>query len=150
MGLGANRAGISLGAVRVVTLRIFDLENRALAFDLRDLLRLLAPLSLQAHWKVSSFEDEFEATGEGAVRLEELADNGGSITGDELLALAESTWQVICGEFVGVLPGGPDKPWITIRAVDSTFYEIITSEEETAVTLKMQFNDVRITDVSAT
>lgn len=133
----------------MVTIRIFDKEDRVLAFDLRDLLRLLAPLSLEAEWRVSPFEDEFEATGEGAMRLEELADNGGLITGNELLALAENTWQVIWGQFVGVLSGGSEKPWITIRAVDSSFYEIISSEE-TAATLKMHFNDIRITDADAT
>lgn len=134
----------------MATIRIFDLENRTLAFDLRDLLQLLAPLSLQATWTVSLFEGEFEATGEGAIRLEELAESGGSITGDELSALADNTWQIIWGEFVGVLPGAPDKPWITIRAVDSSFYEIITSEEETVSTIKANFNDVRAADVGAT
>jgi hypothetical protein len=150
LSFGANHAAFSLEAIRVVTLRIFDLETGGLAFDLLDLLRVLAPRSLQANWTVSSFEDEFEATGEGAARLEELAESGGSITGDELLALAENTWQVIWGEFVGVLPGGSGKSLITIRAVDSSFYEIITSEEEIVATIKAHFNDVRAVGVGVT
>jgi hypothetical protein len=150
VGIGSNRAAFSLEAIRVVTLRVCDLGNSGLAFDLIDFLRVLAPRSLQANWTVSSFEDEFEATGEGAARLEELAENGGSITGDELLALAENTWQVIWGEFVGVLPDGSGQPLITIRAVDSSYYEIITSEEETAATIKAHFNDVRAVGVGVT
>lgn len=131
-----------------MTLRIFDLEDRALAFDLRDLLRLLAPLSLQARWTVSSFEDEFEATGEGAVRLEQLANNESSITGNDLAALADNTWQIIWGEFAGVLAGGSDRPWITIRAVDSSFFEVETSDEAAAAKIISHFRDVRMADVA--
>ena len=40
----------------MVTLRIFDLDSGALAFDLRDLIELLAPHSIRASWTVSPFD----------------------------------------------------------------------------------------------
>jgi hypothetical protein len=37
----------------MITLRIYDYRNGVLALDLRDLVDLLAPCSLDADWKVS-------------------------------------------------------------------------------------------------
>nr|WP_265975643.1 hypothetical protein [Brucella intermedia] len=70
----------------MATLRVYDLKDQALALDLRDLLRLLAPRSLEARWVVSTVKSSkpghewFEATGEGGERLEGLAQDDGSQT----------------------------------------------------------------------
>lgn len=80
-------------------LRIYDLDEQARALDLRDLLRLLAPRSLQANWAVSPVKSSlaeyawFEATGEGGERLEALTQDDGRLSGSELAALAEDTRQ---------------------------------------------------------
>ena len=128
----------------VVTLSIHDLEGGCLAFDLRDILRLLAPLSLKAIWTVTSEEEAFEATGEGGMRLEDLAKTSAKIDGDDLLAIADSTQQVIWGDFMGVLPDHPHRVWLTIRAIDSSFYEITSSDEASLARIKSSFRDVRI------
>lgn len=57
----------------MTTLRIYDYRDQALAFDLRDLIDLLAPRSLEASWTVSPVRlnypqlgrsiDEFMITG---------------------------------------------------------------------------------------
>jgi hypothetical protein len=128
-------------------LEIWDLHERGyLAFDLRDLMRLLAPRSLAALWTVvcpeNSEVEALEATGEGGVELERLAKKGAQITGTELAAIAERTNQVIWGEFVGSLPS--NEQWIVIRAFDSTFYEIITADDAVLDTLQATFRDIRL------
>jgi hypothetical protein len=49
----------------------------------------------------------FEATGAGVERLEELAEVYAHISGDELLAIADYTVQVIWANFVGALFDDP-------------------------------------------
>jgi len=137
----------------MATLRIYDLKQHALTFDLRDLVELLAPRSLQATWTVSTVKSSersdqlFEATGEGGEKLEALAKEDAELSGPELARLARETHQVIWGQFVGAFPSKSRDRWITIRAVDSTYYEITTIDEAVLNKIKSAFNDVRHADV---
>lgn len=131
----------------MTTLTIHDLDGGALAFDLRDVIRVLAPQSLAATWTITSPDEaEFEATGVGGLRLERLAEASVRIAGEELLAIADNTVQVIWGDFVGALPDDPHREWLTIRAFDSSFYEVETSDADAIGKLKSRFSDVRIVD----
>jgi hypothetical protein len=140
----------------MATLRIYDLKHHVLALDLRDLLRLLAPRSLEANWIVTTVKSSkhghewFEATGEGGEQLEELAQDNARLSGSDLAALAEKTQQVIWGEFVGSGPMQSDKAWVTIRAVDSTFYEIDTDDETVLSKISSTCKDVRTGDATIT
>lgn len=127
---------------------IHDLDERGcLAFDLRELLRALAPPSLAALWTIATPEDEpFEATGAGGMRLEGMAEMSAQIRGDELLAIAEGTVQVIWGDFVAALPDDPHREWLTIRAVDSSFFEVETSDEASIAAVTSLFSDVRVAE----
>ncbi|OWV83819.1 hypothetical protein ATY75_04410 [Rhizobium sp. N122] len=133
----------------MTALRIYDLRENILAVDLLDLLRLLAPQSLQANWTVSTVKsskpghDWFEATGEGGEQLETLAQVNARLSGPDLAALAEKTRQVIWGEFVGSLPAELNEKWVAIRAADSTFYEIETDDETVLTKIKSTYKDVR-------
>jgi hypothetical protein len=136
----------------VTTLRIYDLKNHVLALDLRDLLRLLAPQSLQATWTISTIKSAdgihewFDATGEGGEQLERLVENDATLPGYELAALAKKTSQVIWGEFNGSLPSKSKGIWITIRAIDSTFYEITTDDAAAIKKIRSTFKDIRSVD----
>jgi hypothetical protein len=136
----------------VATLRIYDLKEQMLALDLGDLVRLLAPRSLHATWTVSAvkFADPgevwFEATGEGGELLETLAREDSRVSGSDLAALAKRTRQVIWGEFVGSFPADLDEKWMTIRVIDSTFYEITTLDETVLNKIRSTFKDVRLAD----
>jgi hypothetical protein len=140
----------------MATLRVYDLKDHVLAIDLRDLLRLLAPLSLEARWVVSTVKSSkpehewFEATGEGGERLEGLAQHDGQLWGSDLAALAENTRQVIWGEFVGLAPAQSDRPWVIIRAVDSTFYEIDSDDEAVLNKISSTYKDVRMGEAPTT
>jgi hypothetical protein len=126
-------------------LRIFDSDGFGLAYDLRDVLRVLAPRSLAAKWTIRTPDAwPFEATGAGGERLEELAEVSAQISGDELLAIADYTVQVIWADFVGALFDDPSHAWLIIRAVDSSFFEIETSDQAALATIKSAFKDVRV------
>lgn len=131
---------------KVVLLTINDLDDRGvLAFDLRDLLRVIGPRAAAAEWAiVEPVESSFEATGEGGGRLEALAEASAQISGAELIAIADETQQVIWGDFVGRLPNAPHQDWLTIRAFDSSFFEVETSDEEAIERVKFHFRDVRL------
>ena len=133
----------------MATLRVYDLNNQFLTFDLKDLLRLLEPRSLEAHWVVCAVKDSepghewFEAIGDGGKQLMELAEVNAQLSGSALAALAENTRQVIWGEFIGSGPLQPDEAWVTIRAIDSSFYEIETEDETVLRKISSTFKDVR-------
>lgn len=140
----------------MATLRIYDLKQHVLALDLRDLLRLLGPGSFEANWVVSTVKSSkpghewFEATGEGGEQLEALARHNAQLSGSELAVLAENTRQVIWGEFVGSEPTQSDKAWVTIRAIDSTFYEIDTVDEAVLSKINSIYKDVRTGEAPVT
>ena len=128
------------------TLRIYGPPERALPFDLRDFLRLLAPRSLKASWKVSAVDagyQWFDATGAGGEMLEAMAQLGEPVPGRDLAAAVQDTRRVIWGEFSASLPSAPDRDWVVIRAVDSTFYEIATDDEKVLKKIEKHFADVR-------
>jgi hypothetical protein len=133
----------------MTSLRIYDLKDHVLALDLRDVLRLLAPRSLQASWIVSSVKSSrpehewFEATGDGGEKLQALAQSKSHVSGADLAALAEKTQQVIWGEFTGFAPTPPGNIWVVIRAADSTFYEIETDDETVLGRIISAYNDIR-------
>lgn len=137
----------------MATLRIYGLYNakrRELVIDLRHFLRVLAPRSVQATWTVSAVKSSepgrawFDATGDGGEELEALSQDDAQVSGPVLAALAEATHQVIWGEFTGRFPAETDRSWITIRAVDSSFYEVTTLDDTAISKIKAAFRDVRI------
>jgi hypothetical protein len=138
----------------MTTLRIYDYrDSGVLALDLRDLIDLFAPRSLESSWIVSpvSLEyptlgrtlDEFMVTGQGGDQLERLAASGSSVSGLILAEYAHATNQVIWGQFVATHPEQADA-WVVIRAIDSTFYEITTSDDAALAKIRSAYKDVRV------
>jgi hypothetical protein len=138
----------------MTTLRIHDLrDGRVLALDLGDLIDLLAPRSLEASWTVSPVRleyptggrchDEFMVTGLGGDQLENLAASGSSVSGLVLSEYARATQQVIWGQFVATHPEQTGA-WVVIRAIDSTFYEITTSDDIVLAKIGSAYQDVRV------
>jgi hypothetical protein len=135
----------------MATLRIYDCDSGVLAVDLRHLIDLLTPRSRQATWTVSpvklfypennSFEEDFDATGKGGEQLEVLARDGSPVSGTILAQLANDTGQVIWGEFTAALP--QQDGWITVQAIDSTFYEVTTMDAAVLNKIKSAYKDVR-------
>lgn len=106
-------------------IRVRDLAPQGyLACDLRDFLDLLGEATDCSQWLVS--EDTW-AIGDRADELETLGDGLTRIPGSQLRALAGAVTQVIDGEFTGYKPA-ETRPWVVIRAVDSSFYEFFCCE----------------------
>lgn len=138
--------------MHMTTLRIYDFrDGGVLALDLRHLIDLLAPRSLEASWMVSpvSLEDptlgrfdEFMATGQGGDQLERLAASGSLVSGPTLAKYAHATHQVIWGQFVATLPEHTDT-WVVIKAIDTTFYELTSADDAVLATVRTAYKDVR-------
>jgi hypothetical protein len=79
----------------------------------------------------------------GEDQLELLAASGSSVSGLMLAEYAHATSQLIWGQFAGTLPAQSDI-WVVIRAIDSTFYEVTTSDDEVLAKIKSAYNDVRV------
>ncbi|MCD2172812.1 hypothetical protein [Rhizobium sp. C4] len=132
----------------MVTVRIHDLKEHVLVPDLKELLQLLAPQSLQANWTISTVKSSdgyewFETTGAARSELDALAQRDARISGSDLRGLAENTHQVIWGEFIGSIEEQSDETWLIIRAIDSTFYEIETRDTVVLSKINSKYRDVR-------
>ncbi|MGQ3214892.1 MAG: hypothetical protein ACT6U0_15410 [Shinella sp.] len=136
----------------MATVRIHEIESDRHGCVLSRLLKLLAPRSLQANWTISAIASTnsnwawFEATGDGGEQLEMLAPSKARLPGYELAALAKKTQQVIWGSFVGSLSSANDGVWLTIRAIDSTFYEVSTSDEVVLKAIKSTVGHVELSE----
>jgi hypothetical protein len=155
----SGREAVLLAESLMATVRIYDDTNGVLALDLRDLLGLLGSRSLQAIWTVSpvklccperdAVEEHFMVSESAGDQLDVLARNRSSISGTVLTELANAVWQVIWGEFTAILPG-QDAIWVTVRAIDSTFYEVTTTDKSILNKIKSTYKDVRIAPDPAT
>ena len=122
-----------------------------------DLIDSPAPRSLEANWVVSpvrmqdprndaSFDEVHDdRTGRqvGQDQLEQFAASGSSVSGAVLSKAAHEAHQVIWGEFTGTLPEQTNA-WVVIRAIDSTFYEVTSSDEVALGAIRAAFKDVRV------
>ena|SRR5277367_1350402 len=134
----------------MTTLRVYDYRNGVLALDLRDLIDLLAPRSLEANWIVSPVTlnnpqlgrslDHFMLTGTGQPgqdQLEQLAESRSPVSGATISEAAHAARQVIWGQFVATLPEQKSN-WVIIRAIDSTFYEVTSADEAVLNSVSLQ------------
>jgi hypothetical protein len=154
--ISLGRTGCGLKKASMTTLRIYDCRDKVLALDLRDLIDLLAPHSLEACWIVSPVtlvdvrlgrsHDEFMIVGPGQLAddtLEQLAASRSIVRGNSLSEAAHATHQVIWGQFVATLPQQED-PWVIIRAIDSTFYEVTSGDDAVLDAIRSAYEDVRV------
>jgi hypothetical protein len=128
------------------TLRIYDMTDGMLDFDMRHILAALGAQAIECSWMVSgvaAYDAAFDATGGQAGRLEELATSGRRIKGDRLRDLANGTQQVIWGEFQAYTDASATVPVLIVRAIDSSFYEVATNDSYVLQNLRATFRDVR-------
>ena len=120
-----------------VTITDATSDNRLLAFDLIDILRLLGAKGQSSLWNLS----RVESFGEKANVLNILGDQGDTITGSLLIELASGVNQTIDGIFSGYLPE-EDTPWIVIQAIEGTAFDVETTSEQVIRRLKSTFKNV--------
>ena len=160
--------GVSRPGVWAV--EIHDLHERnVLAFDLPELLDALGPRAAILDWIVTDYDpnpgfegDEEIAGFADAVYAAQTSTprTGVRLTGAELRALGEKVLQTIDGQFIGVsrdtaasvselvdlrtLP--PSDAALVIKAVDSSFWIVITKSPDDVAAIRERFRDVREAD----
>jgi hypothetical protein len=122
--------------MRVVTITDREGEGAALGFDLVDILRLLEPELHRTEWTLSGTE----CIGREADRVHRIDDDGQRVSGTRLLALASGLTQVIDGEFIAYAEDG--QPWVTIRAIDSSAYDVISDDGSVTDRIRARFKEV--------
>jgi hypothetical protein len=106
---------------------------------LADILRLSEVRARQSEWEVSDLEclglsetHELYRAVEMRVRL----------NGDRLLSLIGDCSQVIDGTFKGY-EHGDEEPWVIIRAVDSSAYDIESDDDNLLSRIRQSFKEVK-------
>ena len=120
-------------------IRIRDLTEGFLAFDLIDLLEILGDSVVASSWRCSV--EECISADNARPNLEDAYNAGERLAGMELLALARETRQVIDGTFEAFHPG-EDAAWITLSAVDSSYWEVFTADWFQLSRFEAHFRDV--------
>jgi hypothetical protein len=129
------------------TLQIHDfLTSRRMVVDPRVVLTMLGKRAILASWQVARVARYNEAcmiTGdEAADRLEALSESQSRISGALLIQLVHEVVQIIWGEF-RAYEEGEDEPWVVVRAIDSSWCEVETDDEEVLNCVRRTFVDVR-------
>jgi hypothetical protein len=110
-------------------------DGRFLAADLIDILRLLGSRGMNAEWEISGVEC---AGGAAADELHRRGEARDRVPGGTLLKLAAEVTQVIDGVFAGYR-SGETHPWVVIRAVDSSAYDVKSDDEAVLARIRQRF-----------
>ncbi|GHO68381.1 hypothetical protein KSC_072730 [Ktedonobacter sp. SOSP1-52] len=108
---------------------------------LGDLLQALGPEKVeQTKWEMKQLECAGAPL--SARSLEEACDQGTILTGTLLLDIAKQGYgvQVINGELRGYQQDRPD-PWIVLRAVDSSWWDVECEVNDVLETLRSHYPD---------
>jgi hypothetical protein len=113
-------------------------EREFLTFGLADLLRIAEFRAGECEWKVFDVEcSELPAEHE----LYRAAGMHARLSGETLLRLVEDCGQIIDGRFEEY-EIGHEKPWVIIRAVDSSAYDVETENDALISTIRRSFKNV--------
>ncbi|GMV79069.1 MAG: hypothetical protein AMXMBFR7_02530 [Planctomycetota bacterium] len=134
--------------MRGVQIRDMNESGHVLAVDLQHILDLFGERTIQSRWRASEVWATSPETGEAAVELERLADGQTFITGEHLSRIAHDLTQVIDGEF-SAFERSSDSPWIIVRAVDSSFYEVFSTDPAVLGRVRESFQKVSDCDYMA-
>ena len=121
--------------IRGVTISNMD-DRNVLAIDLKHLLMVLGRKGSESIWRLK----DVEVIGGSADAMHDLSDRAESVPGEALIKFANGIAQVIDGEFAAHLSGSVQS-WVRIRAVDSTAFDITTTDMEMYREIRKQFPD---------
>ena len=116
----------------------FPVWESGASVGLLDILEVLGHRVRQAFWRVRVEE---AAPGSEAQRLYALSSRADLVPGDEVLELATHGMQLIDAELVGWDQAATD-PWVVIRAVDSTSWDILSIDPAVLERAQQRFAEV--------
>ena len=143
---------------------IHDLDERGvLAFDLNDVLETLGPSASTLDWIVTDYDpvtegEDVEGLSRAVARAQgEVPRQGIRLPSNELHDVAARTQQTIDGQFIGVradtaasiadlidlrtFPNSDAE--LVIKAVDSSFWIVVTKSPKDVEAIRARFRDVR-------
>ena len=124
--------------MRGIEIWVHSQTDNALAFDLVDILRAIGPQAEQSIWKIEGLE----CFGDAAELLHDISDNGRTIDGKKLVRLADQVYQTIDGYISGYRNDTDEQPWIIVRAVDGTSFDVECADPVVLDRLRQRFNTV--------
>lgn len=124
-----------------MVLEIRDSTNGILSFDLREILLVVGSVRTDLCWRLSGVD----AYGEGGRRLSDASDKADVLSNAQLVDIAVRVDQVIDGVFCGYTDIN-ETPWVVIRAIDSTSWEVECDDERLAQSLLRRFSAVTVRD----
>jgi hypothetical protein len=123
--------------VKTITLPEREPRPNEPALTLSGLLQVLGKPALDSRWRIS----DVEATGSSSDALHAASDDGIELDGARLLALADGLHQVIDGDFRAFAEGA-EEPWVIVRAVDSTSWDVASTSDEALDAVRMRYAGV--------
>jgi diaminopimelate decarboxylase len=117
---------------------IYDIRDGVLAFDLIDILRIVGPDAKSSSWRCRNVD----CSGDLAEELHRVSDAESAVSGAEMLRLASGVLQIIDGDFEAYR-ADEKRPWLVVRAIDSTLYAVITQDGGLLARVRERFRDVR-------
>ena len=133
---GVGRFAVMMEAVAIHDARSLG-GGRFLAFDLIDVLRVALTDVLESMWRCRNVE----CAGPMADKLHNASEKGIELGGADLVRLAAGIQQVIDGDFEATRKGA-NRPWLLVRAIDSTCYVVVTKDAGFLRGVRQRFNDV--------
>lgn len=126
--------------MRGITILDKSPDGKVLSFDLKDILGVIEPRVRSLRWRLEGIE----CLGEGADKLHKFSDSDEPLSGGELIELSRQVYQVIDGDFHGYRgeAPGPDNPWLIIRAVDSSAFDVECNDLSVLESVKSRFSKV--------
>ena len=125
---------------QIVSISDSDTTGKFLAFDVREILSVLGDSVIHSKWtmrNVKCFGDE------SADEIHRISDAGRMVSGVLLQSLIEGVSQTIEGEFWGY-HDGEQIPWIKIRTIDGSGFDIETSSDEIVEAVQERFRETKI------
>lgn len=115
---------------------IYLIQNDSV--DLKEILEAIGEKGKEGYWKILNLD----CIGKSAETLLELSDERKQIPGQEFHEMFSGVTQTIEGE-CECYKQDAASPWILIRAVDGTEFDIETEDLELLETFRRRFNGVR-------
>jgi hypothetical protein len=118
----------------------------ALNFDLDEILGALRPLIVDSMWRCRDLwftsQDELDVP---ELERKSESDLGVILSNEALADIAPRLLQVIDGEFAATRPDEA-RPWLIVRAVDSSWWEIFSEEPDVLDAIRARFTDLTEVD----
>jgi hypothetical protein len=142
-----GKYGLGRWSTTMQTLQIHDyLRSELSVVDPRAVFAMLGERAVHASWQVAGvarYDEACMITGdEAADRLEALSQSQDRVSGALLSQFFLQIAQVIWGEFTAY-EGEEVTPWVTTRAIDSSWCEVETDDAEVLNCVRRIFVDVR-------